>query len=62
MFITVNGQQIEDGKGNTIFDANQGKGILLQNKSQTKKMSGFSKKPIHYTQNFTLITIPGPKS
>ena len=36
MFITVNGQQIEDGKGNTIFDANQGKGILLQNKSKTK--------------------------
>ena len=36
MFITVNGQQIEDGKGNTIFDANQGKGILLQNRSKTK--------------------------
>ena len=36
IFITVNGQQIEDGKGNTIFDANQGKGILLQNRSKTK--------------------------
>ena len=36
MFITVNGQQIEDGKGNIIFDANQGKGILLQNRSKTK--------------------------
>ena len=36
MFITVNGQQIEDGKGNTIFDVNQGRGILLQNRSKTK--------------------------
>ncbi|MFL2983712.1 MAG: CRTAC1 family protein [Candidatus Neomarinimicrobiota bacterium] len=36
MYVTVNGQQIEDGKGNTIFDANQGKGILLQNKSETQ--------------------------
>ena len=36
MFITVNGQQIEDGKGNTILDVNQGRGILLQNRSKTK--------------------------
>ena len=35
MFITVNGQQIEDGKGNTILDPNQGRGILLQNQSET---------------------------
>ena len=35
MFITVNGQQIEDGKGNTIQDPNQGRGILLQNQSET---------------------------
>jgi len=35
MFVTVNGQQIEDGKGNTIFDPNQGKGILLKNKSRS---------------------------
>ena len=35
MFITVNGQQIEDGKGNTILDPNQGRGILLQNESET---------------------------
>jgi len=36
IYITVNGQQIEDGKGNTIFDENQGKGILFQNKTDTK--------------------------
>ena len=24
MYITVNGQQVEDGKGNNIFDENQG--------------------------------------
>ena len=36
MFITVNGQQIEDGKGNTVFDPNQGRGILFQNQSKTK--------------------------
>ena len=36
IYITVNGQQIEDGKGNTIFDENQGKGILFQNKTETK--------------------------
>ena len=35
MFVTVNGQQIEDGKGNTIFDQNQGKGILLNNRSKS---------------------------
>ena len=35
IFITVNGQQIEDGKGNTILDPNQGRGILLQNQSET---------------------------
>ena len=35
MFITVNGQQIEDGKGNTIQDPYQGRGILLQNQSET---------------------------
>ena len=35
MFITVNGQQIEDGKGNTILDPNQGRGVLLQNQSET---------------------------
>ena len=33
IYVTVNGQQIEDGKGNIINDENQGKGILFQNKS-----------------------------
>ena len=36
IYITVNGQQIEDGKGNTVFDENQGKGILFENKTKTK--------------------------
>lgn len=34
MFITVNGQQVEDGNGNNIFDPNQGKGILFQNRTE----------------------------
>ncbi len=33
IYVSVNGQQIEDGKGNIMNDENQGKGILLQNKS-----------------------------
>ena len=33
LYVTVNGQQIEDGKGNTIFDENQGKGVLFHNES-----------------------------
>tara|TARA_Y100000994_G_C15686167_1_gene439786 strand:- start:1691 stop:2125 length:435 start_codon:yes stop_codon:yes gene_type:complete len=36
MFVTVNGQQVEDGKGKTIYDENQGKGILFQNQTDTK--------------------------
>tara|TARA_B100001250_G_scaffold300410_1_gene262103 strand:- start:265 stop:2106 length:1842 start_codon:yes stop_codon:yes gene_type:complete len=31
IFVTVNGQQVEDGKGNNVFDPNQGKGILFHN-------------------------------
>lgn len=31
IFVTVNGQQVEDGQGNNIFDPNQGKGILFHN-------------------------------
>ena len=31
IFVTVNGQQVEDGRGNNIFDPNQGKGILFHN-------------------------------
>ncbi|MBU35863.1 MAG: hypothetical protein CMG29_01430 [Candidatus Marinimicrobia bacterium] len=34
-YITVNGQQIENGKGKTISDENQGKGILFHNESKT---------------------------
>tara|TARA_B100000686_G_scaffold299894_1_gene334021 strand:- start:24698 stop:26542 length:1845 start_codon:yes stop_codon:yes gene_type:complete len=33
IYITVNGQQVEDGNGNIIYDANQGKGVLLHNES-----------------------------
>ena len=36
IYVTVNGQQVEDGSGNIVFDANQGKGILLRNESQTE--------------------------
>ena len=36
IFVTVNGQQVEDGKGNNVFDANQGKGILFHNETSTK--------------------------
>ena len=36
IYITVNGQQVEDGKGNNIFDENQGRGILFHNETSTK--------------------------
>ncbi len=36
LYITVNGQQIEDGKGNITIDENGGKGILLHNESDKK--------------------------
>ena len=36
IYVTVNGQQVEDGSGNIVFDANQGKGILLRNETQTE--------------------------
>ena len=36
IYVTVNGQQVEDGKGNNVFDANQGKGILFHNETSTK--------------------------
>ena len=35
IYVTVNGQQIEDGKGNIIDDRNQGVGVLYRNKSRT---------------------------
>ena len=35
IFVTVNGQQVEDGKGNIIFDPNQGRGVLLRNETKT---------------------------
>ncbi|MBL50540.1 MAG: hypothetical protein CMG57_01120 [Candidatus Marinimicrobia bacterium] len=35
IYITVNGQQVEDGSGNIVYDANQGRGILLHNESDT---------------------------
>ena len=34
MFVTVNGQQVEDGSGNNIFDKYQGKGILFHNETK----------------------------
>ena len=33
MYVTVNGQQVEDGRGNITQDENQGKGILFNNKT-----------------------------
>ena len=33
MFVTVNGQQVEDGSGNNIFDKYQGRGILFHNET-----------------------------
>ena len=36
IYITVNGQQVEDGKGKIVFDTNQGKGILFHNETETK--------------------------
>ena len=35
IFVTVNGQQVEDGQGNNIFDAKQGKGILFHNETKS---------------------------
>jgi hypothetical protein len=35
IFVTVNGQQVEDGQGNIIFDPNQGKGILFHNETKS---------------------------
>ena len=34
MFVTVNGQQVEDGSGNNIFDKHQGKGVLFHNETK----------------------------
>ena len=36
LYITVNGQQVEDGKGNVTYDENQGKGVLFHNESKNK--------------------------
>ena len=36
IYITVNGQQVEDGNGNIVFDANQGKGVLFHNETETE--------------------------
>ncbi|SUZ80632.1 uncharacterized protein METZ01_LOCUS33486 [marine metagenome] len=35
IFVTVNGQQVEDGQGNNIFDPNQGKGVLFHNETKS---------------------------
>jgi len=35
-YITVNGQQVEDGRGNITFDENQGKGVLFHNESNSE--------------------------
>jgi len=35
IFVTVNGQQVEDGQGNNIFDPKQGKGILFHNETKS---------------------------
>ena len=36
IYITVNGQQIEDGNGNILFNPNQGKGILFHNETKMR--------------------------
>ena len=36
IYVTNNGQQVEDGKGNTIDDPYQGVGILYRNESASK--------------------------
>ena len=36
LYITVNGQQVEDGLGNVTYDENRGKGILFHNESTNK--------------------------
>jgi hypothetical protein len=64
MFVTVNGQQVEDGSGNNIFDEYQGKGILFHNETTNKNhwikvrlegvksnKDGFGAKVIVYTAN-----------
>ena len=64
MFVTVNGQQVEDGSGNNIFDEYQGKGILFHNETINKNhwikvrlegvksnKDGFGAKVIVYTAN-----------
>jgi hypothetical protein len=35
IFVTVNGQQVEDGQGNNIFDPHQGKGVLFHNETKS---------------------------
>ena len=35
IFVTVNGQQVEDGQGNNIFDPNQGRGVLFHNETKS---------------------------
>ena len=36
IYVSNNGQQVEDGKGNTVADEDQGVGVLYHNESKTK--------------------------
>ena len=74
MFVTVNGQQVEDGSGNNIFDEYQGKGVLFHNETTNNNhwikirlegvksnKDGFGAKVVVYTSNeaFSLSLVSG---
>ena len=74
MFVTVNGQQVEDGSGNNIFDEHQGRGVLFHNETANKNhwikvrlegvksnKDGFGAKVVVYTSNeaFSLSLVSG---
>ena len=74
IFVTVNGQQVEDGSGNNIYDKYQGKGILFHNETNNNnhwikvRLEGvksnkdaFGSKVLVYTENevFSLSLVSG---
>ena len=74
IFVTVNGQQVEDGSGNNIYDKYQGRGILFHNETNNKnhwikvRLEGvksnkdaFGSKVLVYTENeaFSLSLVSG---
>ena len=74
IFVTVNGQQVEDGSGNNIYDKYQGRGILFHNETNNNnhwikiRLEGvksnkdaFGSKVLVYTENeaFSLSLVSG---